>query len=70
MQSLEIIYHHPVSAGLLMKHWLLVLQNKVLVMADDKMIQYLQNRFGLSKVQASVIYYKLEKYFTKSGKNP
>ncbi len=39
-------------------------------MADDKMIQYLQNRFGLSKVQASVIYYKLEKYFTKSGKNP
>ncbi len=39
-------------------------------MADAKMIQYLQDRFGLSKVQASVIYDRLEKHFTKSGKNP
>ncbi len=70
MPSLEITYHHPVSAGLLMKHCRLVLQNKVLVLADDKMIQYLQNRFGLSLIQASVIYYKLEKHFTKDDKNP
>jgi hypothetical protein len=37
-------------------------------MANAKMIQYLQDRFGLSKVQASVIYFKLEEHFTKEGK--
>ena len=39
-------------------------------MADTKMIQYLQDRFGLSIVQASVIYFRLERHFTKDGKNP
>ncbi len=39
-------------------------------MADTKMIQYLQDRFGLSIIQASVIYYRLERHFTKDGKNP
>ncbi len=34
-------------------------------MVDDKMIQYLQDRFSLSKVQASVIYFKLQEHFTK-----
>jgi hypothetical protein len=37
-------------------------------LADDKMIQYLQDRFSLSKVQASVIYFKLQEHFTKEGK--
>jgi len=37
-------------------------------LADDMMIQYLQDRFGLSKVQASVIYFKLQEHFTKEGK--
>jgi len=37
-------------------------------LADDKMIQYLQDRFGMSKVQASVIYFKLQEHFTKEGK--
>ncbi len=36
-------------------------------MADEKMIQYLQDRFGLSKVQASVIYFKLQEHFQKEG---
>jgi ribosomal protein S17E len=30
------------------------------------MIQHLQNRFGLSKVQASVIFFKLQEHFTKN----
>jgi hypothetical protein len=37
-------------------------------LADDKMIQYLQDRFSLSKVQAVVIYFKLQEHFTKEGK--
>ncbi len=37
-------------------------------MTDEKMIQYLQDRFDLSKVQASVIYFKLQEHFTKEGK--
>ena len=37
-------------------------------MVDDKMIIYLQDRFGLSKVQASVIYFKLQEHFTKEGR--
>ena len=69
MQSLEITCHLPVSVGLSITHWERVYQNEILVMADAKMIQYLQDRFGLSIVQASVIYYKLEKHFTKDGKN-
>jgi hypothetical protein len=38
------------------------------VMDDDKMIQHLQDRFGLSKVKATVIYFRLEEHFTKNGK--
>ena len=32
-------------------------------MNEDKMIQHLQERFGLSKVQASVIYFQLQDHF-------
>jgi hypothetical protein len=37
-------------------------------MKEDEMIQQLQDRFGLSKVKASVIYFKLQRHFTKDGK--
>ncbi len=37
-------------------------------MKEDEMIQYLQDRFDLSKVKASVIYFKLQGHFTKDGK--
>ena len=37
-------------------------------MKEDEMIQHLQDRFGLSKVKANVIYYKLRGHFTKDGK--
>ena len=37
-------------------------------MKEDEMIQHLQDRFGLSKVKASVIYYKLQRHFKKDGK--
>lgn len=39
-----------------------------MVMNDDDMIQNLQKRFGLSKVQASVIYFQLQKHFKNEGK--
>jgi hypothetical protein len=39
-----------------------------IVMDDDKMIQHLQDGFGLSEVKATVIYFRLEEHFTKSGK--
>lgn len=34
-------------------------------MNEDKMILQLQERFGLSKIQASVIYFQLKEHFTK-----
>jgi hypothetical protein len=37
-------------------------------MTEDKMIQHLQERFGLSKVQASVIYFQLQKHFENEKK--
>ena len=37
-------------------------------MKEDEMIQHLQDRFGLSKVKASVIYFKLQGHFKKDGK--
>ena len=37
-------------------------------MKEDEMIQYLQDRFGLSKVKASVIYFKLQRHFKKDEK--
>ena len=39
-----------------------------IVMDDDKMIQHLRDGFALSKVKATVIYFRLEEHFTKSGK--
>jgi len=38
-------------------------------MTDVEMIQHLQDRFGLSKVQASVIYFKLQEHFAKKSEN-
>ena len=38
-------------------------------MNEDEMIQHLQDRFGLSKFQASVIYFKLQEHFTKNYEN-
>jgi len=35
-------------------------------MTDEEMIQHLQDRFGLSKVQANVIFFKLEDHFKKN----
>ena len=37
-------------------------------MNEDKMIQHLQERFGLSKIQASVIYFQLQEHFRKEQK--
>jgi hypothetical protein len=37
-------------------------------MKEDEMIQQLQDRFGLSKVKTSVIYFKLQRHFTKEDK--
>ena len=37
-------------------------------MTDEEMIQQLQYRFDLSKVKATVIYFRLEEHFTKRGK--
>ncbi len=34
-------------------------------MTEAEMIQYLQDRFDLSLIQASVIYFKLEEHFRK-----
>ena len=36
-------------------------------MKEDERIQHLQDRFGLSKVKVSVIYYKLQRDFTITG---
>jgi len=44
------------------------LENQSLIMKQDEMIQHLQDRFGLSKVKASVIYFKLQGHFKKDGK--
>jgi hypothetical protein len=38
-------------------------------MKEETMIQHLQNRFGLSKVKATVIYFRLEEHFTKENKS-
>lgn len=32
-------------------------------MNEDEMIQHLQDRFGLSKTKASVIYFQLQEHF-------
>jgi len=40
-------------------------KNEILVMTEGQMIQYLQARFGLSLIQANVIYFKLEEHFKK-----
>lgn len=37
-------------------------------MNEDEMIKHLQDRFGLSKIQASVIYFQLQEHF-KNEKN-
>ncbi len=37
-------------------------------MKEDEMIQHLQDRFDLSKVKASVIYFKLQRHFKKDNK--
>ncbi|MGD8707887.1 MAG: hypothetical protein PVI88_04305 [Nitrosopumilaceae archaeon] len=37
-------------------------------MKEDKMIQHLQERFGLSKIQASVIYFQLQEHFKNEKK--
>ena len=38
-------------------------------MTEAEMIQYLQDRFDLSLIQASVIYFKLEEHFKKKFQN-
>lgn len=38
-------------------------------MNQDNMIQHLQDRFNLSKVQANVIYFLLQDHFTKEVKS-
>ena len=37
-------------------------------MDDNKMILSLQERFGLSSVQASVIFYQLQEHFSRKSK--
>jgi hypothetical protein len=37
-------------------------------MNEYEMIQHLQDRFGLSKVKANVIYFQLQRHFTKDDK--
>jgi hypothetical protein len=37
-------------------------------MDEDKMIQNLQERFGLSKIQVGVIHFQLKEHFTKEKK--
>ena len=38
-----------------------------MIMNDELMILNLQKRFGLSEVQANVIFYHLQKHFTKNN---
>ena len=37
-------------------------------MDEDKMIQHLQERFGLSEIQSRMIYFQLKEHFTKEKK--
>lgn len=37
-------------------------------MPDEKMILYLQERFGLSEIKASVIYFTLQEHFVNQLK--
>jgi len=38
------------------------------IMNEINMIEHLQERFGLSKIQASVIYFQLQDHFKKEKK--
>jgi hypothetical protein len=41
----------------------------ITILSDRKVILDLQNRFGLSEIQANVIYFQLQEHFTKNNMN-
>ena len=41
----------------------------ITILSDRKVILDLQNRFGLSEIQANVIYFQLQEHFTKDSMN-